>query len=454
MNKTISRRNFLRNTGLITAGGLVVPSFLQSCAKKRSPNDKLTIAMIGVGGRGSNHVAYMLELAQQVQIVAVCDPFETRRNNTAQKINDFYAKQKGLTTYDGCVAYNHYQDVLARNDVDAVVIATPDHWHVPIALAAAQAGKHIYLEKPVGLTIQDGQKLRKLVQEKGIVFQYGTQQRSELNFRLAAELARNEVVGKLERIDAWCDGGKGKNAPIITEPVPSGFDYDLWQGPAMERPFSKIRVSNLGAWHIYDYAIGFVAGWGAHPLDIAQWGNNSDDTSPVEYEGTGSFYEAGNLFDTMNSWDIRTKYANGVQMHFFSADVCRPVIETYRDYFDHGTTFFGSKGWVSVDRKGIQASDPEILKHTFTAGETRLQVSDNHSKNFLDAIQNNTPTLSPIESAVRSDTISHLCNILVRSGKTSLKWDPVTETLVDADEQTKSLLSRASRSPYGDILKS
>jgi predicted dehydrogenase len=454
MNENISRRNFLRNAGLITAGGLVVPSFFQSCAKKSSPNDKINIAMIGVGGRGSNHVVYMLELAQQVQIVAVCDPFENRRNDTAKKINEFYAKQKGLVTYDGCVAYNNYQDVLARKDVDAVLIATPDHWHVAIALAAAQAGKHIYLEKPLALTIQDGQNLRKLVQEKGIAFQYGTQQRSDSKFRLAAELARNEVMGKVERIDVWCAGGIGNNAPVITEPIPAGFDYELWQGPAMERPYSNARVSNLGAWHIYDYAIGFVAGWGAHPLDIAQWGNNSDDTSPIEYTGTGSFFEAGNLYDTLNSWDIQTNYANGVQMHFFSEDLCRPVIETYRNYNDHGTTFFGSKGWVSVDRKGIQTSDPEILKHTFAAGETRLLVSDNHAKNFLDAIKNNTPTVSPIESAVRSDTISHLCNILVRSGKTSLKWDPATETLVDADENLKSLLSRASRSPYGDILKS
>lgn len=410
--------------------------------------------MIGVGGRGSNHVVYMLRLAQQVQIAAVCDPFENRRNDTAQKVNEFYAKQKGMDSYNGCKAYNNFQEVLARKDIDAVLIATPDHWHVPIALAAALAGKHIYLEKPLGLTIQDGQKLRKLVQEKGITFQYGTQQRSNSNFRLAAELARNEVMGKVERIDVWCASGKGNSAPVVTEPIPAGFDYDLWQGPAMERPYSNVRVSSLGAYHIYDYAIGFVAGWGAHPLDIAQWGNNSDDTSPVEYAGTGSFFEAGNLYDTLSSWDIQAKYANGVQMHFFSEDLCRPIIETYRNYYDHGTTFFGSKGWVSVDRKGIQASNPEILKHTFAAGEIRLPVSDNHAKDFLDAIKNNTSTVCPIESAVRSDTISHLCNILLRSGKTFLKWDPATETLVDADENTKSLLSRASRSPYGNILKS
>jgi len=453
MNKNITRRNFLRNAGLITAGGLVVPSFLNSCAKKGSANDKINLAMIGVGGRGSNHVVYMLELAQQAQIVAVCDPFEDRRTNTAKKINEFYAKQKGLTSYDGCVAYHHFQDVLNRDDIDAVVIATPDHWHIPIALAAAQAGKHIYLEKPLGLTIQDGQKLRKLVNEKGIVFQYGTQQRSDSKFRLAAELAQNEVIGKLERIDVWCAGGKGNYAPVITEPVPAGFDYELWQGPAMERPYSNVRVSNLGAWYIYDYAIGFVAGWGAHPLDIAQWGNNSDNTSPVEYEGTGSLFEPGNLFDTLNSWDIQAKYGNGVKMHFFSEDVCRPVIEQYRTYNDHGTTFFGSSSWVSVDRKGIMASNPEILKHQFPAGAKRLTVSENHSKNFLDAIKNGTPVVSPIESAVRSDTISHLCNILVRSGETTLKWDPAAEKLVDAGEKMQSLLTRQSRSPYGDILK-
>ncbi|HAZ04627.1 MAG: hypothetical protein A2W90_06850 [Bacteroidetes bacterium GWF2_42_66] len=454
MKENISRRNFIRNTGLIAAGGMIVPSLLNSCAKKGSPNDKINVAMIGVGGRGSNHVVYMLKLAQKAQIVAVCDPFEARRNDTAQKINEFYAKQKGLASYNGCLAYNNFHEVLARKDVDAVVIATPDHWHVAVAMAAAQAGKHIYLEKPLALTIPDGQKLRKLVQQKGIAFQYGTQQRSDSKFRLAAELTRNEVFGKLERIDVWCDGGKGNFAPIATEPVPTGFDYELWQGPAMERPYCNARVSNLGAWHIYDYAIGFVAGWGAHPIDIAQWGNNSDDTSPFEYEGTGSFFEVGNLYNTMNSWDFQMKYANGVQMHFFSEDICSPVIEKYRNYSGHGTTFFGTNGWVSVDRKEIQASNPEILKHTFSPGETRLMASESHLGNLIDAIKNNTPTVSPIESAVRSDTISHLCDILVRSGEKSLKWDPVTETLVNDSEKLQSLITRSSRSPYGDILKS
>ncbi len=454
MNKDISRRSFVRHAGLMAAGGLIIPSFLNSCAKKGSVNDKVNVAMIGVGGRGSNHVVYMLELAQQAQIVAVCDPFEDRRTTVTRQINEFYAKQKGLSSYDGCKAYHHFNDVLDRNDVDAVVIATPDHWHVPVALAAAKAGKHIYLEKPLALTIQDGQKLRKAVRRKGIVFQYGTQQRSDSRFRMAAELARNEVIGKLERIDAWCAGGTGEYAPVTTEAVPDGFDYDLWQGPAMERPYSKARVSNLGAWFIYDYAIGFVAGWGAHPLDIAQWGNNSDDSGPVEYRGTGSFFEKGNLFDTMNAWDIYAKYGNGVEMHFFTPELGKEYIEKYRNFTGHGTTFFGTNGWVSVNRDDILASDPEILKHRFTENEIRLPVSNDHSKNFLDAIKNNTPVVSPIESAVRSDTISHLCNILVRSGRSSLKWDPVSETISDADDAVKALLTRQSRSPYGDILKS
>lgn len=454
MKEQISRRNFIRNTGLIAAGGIMVPTLLNSCIKKGSPNDKINVAMIGVGGRGSNHVVYMLELSKQVQIVAVCDPFEDRRTETTKKINEFYAKQKRQASYDDCVAYNNFQDVLARKDIDAVVIATPDHWHVPIAMAAAQAGKHIYLEKPLALTIQDGQKLRKLVQENKVVFQYGTQQRSDSKFRLACELARNEVIGKLEKIDVWCGGGKGEFAPVTTEPVPAGFDYNLWQGPAQERPFSKARVSNLGAWFISDYALGFVAGWGAHPLDIAQWGNNSDDSGPIEYEGTGGFFGSDNLFDTMNSWDFNLKYANGVKMHFFSEDLCKPIIEQYRPYCGHGTTFFGTEGWVSVDRERIHASKPEMLQHVFGSNDIRLVTSENHSKNFLDAIKSNTPTVSPIESAVRSDSISHLCDILVRSGKASLKWDPATETIVDADEKIKSLLTRSSRSPFGDILNS
>jgi predicted dehydrogenase len=453
MKNNISRRTFLRNTGLMTAGAWVLPSFFNACAKSGSPNDKINVAMIGVGGRGSNHVVYMLQLANQAQIVAVCDPFESRRNEKARKINEFYARQRGVESYNGCVAYNNFQDVLDRKDVDAVVISTPDHWHVPIALAAAEAGKHIYLEKPLALTIQDGQRLRDVIHKKKVVFQYGTQQRSDPKFRLACELTRNKVIGPLERMDVWCDGGNEQYAPILTEPVPAGFDYDLWQGPALERPFSKERVSNYGAWFIYDYAIGFVAGWGAHPLDIAQWGNNSDASGPVEYQGFGSFFEQDNLFDTMNSWDIRAKYANGVEMHFFSDDFARPIVEKYRKYEGHGTTFFGSDGWVSVDRGGIYASNPEILDHAFATRDERLLLSDNHSGNFLEAIRDNVLTVSPIESAVRSDTISHLCNIMVRSGESSLKWDPVSETIMDGNAKINALLSRQVRSPYGDFLK-
>jgi len=453
--KNISRRNFIRNTGIIAASTAIIPSIFSSCnTKKKSINGKVNVASIGVGGRGSNHVVGVLKLAAIAQLVAVCDPYEDRRTVKAQKVNEFYAKQKGLTSYKGCKAYNHFQDVLDREDVDAVVISTPDHWHVPIAIAAAKAGKHVYLEKPVGLSIPQGQKLREAINDSGVVFQYGTQQRSGKNFRHACELTRNEVIGKLERIEAWCDSGKNNFAPIPTEAeaIPAGFDYDLWQGPALKRPYSKVRASNKGAWFIDDYAIGFVAGWGAHPLDIAQWGNNTDETSPIEYSGTGSFFAEDNIFNTMNSWDIHAKYANGVDMHFCSYDVAKPIVSKYRPFMGHGTTFFGSKGWVSVDRKGVHVSNPEWLNHQFTEGDIRLVKSSDHMRNFIEAIKNGTPTVSPIESAIRSDTISHLCDILVRSGEGSLKWNPEAERIVNPTSKITSLFTKESRSPYGDIL--
>ncbi len=441
-----SRRSFLKQSALIAGGALISPTILPSCVRKDSPNGKVNIAHIGVGGQGKGLISRFLPLHQEVRVVAVCDPFRNRREEVKASVNGYYAKLNDSVGYKGCDDYNDFRELLAREDIDGVVIAVPDHWHVPIAAAAVKAGKDVYLEKPLGLTIEQGQKLRKLVRDNKAIFQYGTQQRSDPQFRQACEIVRNGFIGKLERMDVWCETNKNPVKECSKSAVPDGFDYDLWLGPAPVEDYCPERVSNLGAWFIYDYSLGFIAGWGAHPLDIAQWGNNSDDTCPVKISGRGTF-KPDYLHDTINSWDLKCEYQDGVVMDFMSPDVAMGRVD-YREFLDHGTTFFGKEGWVSVDRRGIHASNPEWLKYQFGEDDLRLYHSTNHYKNFIDGIKTRKDPICTIEAAVQSDAISHLSDVLIRSGENEINWDPRKEAVINPTSGMEKLMQRDLRSPW------
>jgi len=432
--KKLTRRQFIKTA----AGTIAAPYIIKSTALGNSttppPSRRVTLGHIGVGGQGSWLLNNFLQL-QDCQSVAVCDPFKSRRDKWANQI--------------GCVSYNDFRELLARDDIDGVVIATPDHWHVPIGIAAAKAGKDMYIEKPLGLSITENQAIRRAVNRFGRVFQYGTQQRSGRNFRFACELARNERIGKLHTIHAWCDHGE-EGGSKKTEPVPEGFDYDLWLGPAPKAPFNSDRCMRTdhrkGGYHISDYALGFIAGWGAHPLDIAQWGNDTDNTAPVEYEGTGVFPKDG-LYDTATDWDLRCQYTNGVKMRFMSDRVAKPIVEKYHPHFvTHGTTFIGSTGWVSVDRVGIYADPPSLLTSVIGSNEIHLYDSNNHYKNFVDCIKSRADAISPINAAIQSDIISQLSDIAIRTSR-KIRWDPKKEIIID-DKDASRFLTRSMRSPW------
>lgn len=297
--------------------------------------------------------------------------------------------------------------------------------------------------------MEDGFKLRKLVQDKKAIFQYGTQQRSDYYFRFACELVRNGYIGKLESIDAWCaslgDNRWTKNIPP-TKPVPAGFDYERWLGPAPKKPYSDIRVSNSGAYHIYDYALGFIAGWGVHPLDIAQWGNNSDTAAPIHYEGTGTV-PSGGLFDTVSFWDMHCTYANGVKMHFMDHTTAVPVVSQYHpEVRDHGTTFHGTEGWITVRRENIDFSNEALRRVKLRDDEIQLYKSENHMGNFIECIKTRNKPISTIEAAVQSDLISHLSNAAIRL-KQSIQWEPKNEKIINNQEAIK-MLNRPMRSPW------
>lgn len=439
-----SRRSFLRQASV--AAGLAAPAIVPSYVLgQNAPSNRVNVAAFGVGGRGTAVNGGIVKF-DDVRYVAVCDAYENRREAKRKQWNELYGG-------DYVKAYSDPWEVMKRDDVDAVVVATPDHWHVPLAIAAARAGKAMYVEKPLSVALAWAGTLRKeFAKSRRRVFQYGTQQRSSSQFRYACELVRNGYIGELKRVETWCPDASqqwetfgGKNSLSVPRygslrpvPPPAGLDYDLWCGPSPMKPYTADRCTQFGTYHIYDFAIGFIAGWGAHPLDIAQWGLDADNTGPVFYEGAGHVPDYG-LLDTTDEWDIHCYYANGVVMRFMDYRTAKPLVTRYRGrWSDHGTTFFGSEGWISVDRSGLEAR-PASLEHVeFGPNDKRLHKSSDHGRNFIDCVKSGAETMSPLEAAIRSDTISHLSDIVVRL-KRPLEWDPKTETIKNDPEATKML---------------
>jgi hypothetical protein len=433
----MKRRTFLK----ITAAAF--PMITTSCARLRganAPSNRVTLAAIGMGNRATS--LNLNEIASQrsdVQYLAVCDPMKDRRELGKQQLEHFSGQ--GSVT-----AYKDFREVLARDDIDGVVIATPDHWHVPIAIAAARAGKDMYVEKPLGVSMRWNNILRKEVKRNKCIFQYGTQQRGQENVWRGCELVRNGYIGELKHIEVWSPHlEQGYNAPVEPAEVPAGFDYNLWLGPAPEAQYTARRCSAEGAYHIYDYAIGYIAGWGAHPLDVAQWGKGADTTPPVFYEGNGIVNDVG-LFDTTTIWDIRCEYTDGVTMRFMSAANAKTDVMKYRPWQEDGTTFHGTDGWVSVSRGGTFASDPELLNIEFEEEDRKLKRTTSTQGDFIDCIKNRKATATPVGSAVDSDAISHLSDIAVRTGR-PIRWDPKKQIII-GDNEAARYLDRPMRAPW------
>lgn len=447
--KSISRRSFLKASGVVLAVPTIVPS---SVFGKNAPSNRINIAGIGLGTRGGGLIMETFVKEQNdVRVVAVCDCFVGRRENLAAEINKHYGAKV-------CDPVADFRKVLERKDVDGVVIATPDHWHVPLAYYAAQARKDMYVEKPLGVAMAWAWKLRKAVKKNKVIFQYGTQQRSSDEFTRAVELVRNGYIGKIKSVDAWCAGMRTpggydetfnehyRNTEHVA--VPEDLDYEMWTGPAPMKPYTKSRCTEWGSYWIYDNALGFIAGWGAHPLDIAQWGLDMDHTSPVKYQGNGAMPPQG-LFDTIDSWDIHCEYANGIPLHFMSTTVAEGVVKQMgrlRPFADHGTTFFGENGWISVNRGALYASTPELQRAKIKEGEKPVYRSASQSRNFVECIKSRKPTINPLESAIRSDTISHISDICIRLGR-PIQWDPEKERII-GDKEASKMLDRPMRKPW------
>lgn len=445
----VSRRQFLKGAGAAMVAGPTILS--RSLWGAEAPSNQVGLALIGAGGRGNGLLGEHLQVPH-ARFVAVCDCYQDRRERLSNALNAHY----GDTSVQ---AYADFREVLERDDVDAIIVATPDHWHVPIAMAASRAGKDMYVEKPLGVSMEWAWALREEIERSGVIFQYGTMQRSMEPFRRACELVRNGYIGNVERIEAWCPDISSQyehfHVPRLgcTEPAdpPEGFDYDMWLGPAPEAPYTVDRTTCFGAWHIYDYALGFIAGWGSHPLDIAQWGLDMDHTSPVHYEGTGSIPTEG-LYDTIETWDVTCRYASGVTMRLTDHRIAQDMVTEYRPYLDHGTTFFGDEGWVSVDRGGgLHVSDERLHEVELKDDDVHLRDPATHAHDFVDSVRHRQPAIAPLEAAIRSDTISHLSDIAIRLGR-SITWDPERERIID-DAEATVMLDRPTRPQWRHLVR-
>jgi len=430
---TSSRRQFLKGAAATVAVPYIVPSSVLGNAGGAAPSDRIVMGCIGLGIQGTDLMRAFLS-HNDVHVVAVCDVRQSQREK-ARAIVDQHYGNKDCTTYDD------FREVCGRKDIDAVCIATPDHWHILVSLEAARNGKDMYTEKALGLSVAWDKALRETCHRYGTVFQWGTQQRSDRNFRFACELARNGKIGNLHTILVAAPYDfEVPNQP--TQPVPEGLDYDMWLGPAPWAPYTYQRCrpwtkeESYSIWyHISDYCLGGIGGyWGVHHVDIGQWGHGSDDSGPVEVEGTGVFPKDG-LANCATSWKVRHTYADGVTMIYMDEAQSK-----------HGVTFQGSEGWVHVTRQGISAEPQSLLTSVIGRDEIHLTESKGHQRNFLDAVKTRGPTICPIDVAVRTDTICHLTDICTRLGR-KLRWDPQKEDFIN-DPEASRMLSRPMRSPW------
>jgi predicted dehydrogenase len=428
MKKTcFTRREFIRSTTTAAAAvPLILPSHLWAAETK--PNERLTLGFIGVGTQGRGLMGGFLG-RKDTQTLAVCDVDTTRREHAKKQVEEHYAKQTN-SGYKGCAAYNDFRELLARKDIDAVVIATPDHWHAFIAIAACRAGKDIYCEKPLTESIHEARALVNAVRENKRVFQTGSMQRSSREFRVACELVRNGVIGKIKTVEVAV-GGPGIPCDLAEEAAEPGLDWDMWLGPAPKRPYHS-ELSPRGVhkhfpnWRRYrEYGGGMVTDWGAHHFDIAQWGLGMDESGPSEV------FPAKDVKATQG---VRLLYDNGV--------------EVLHKNSGFGVTFIGGEGrvlvnrgrfelWMGEEKKaepataadpakkndGAMASAAQAEKEYLTDAKVKLYNSADHKGDWITAIRNRTKPICDVEIGARTVTVCHLVNRAYYHGQ-HFKWDP------------------------------
>jgi predicted dehydrogenase len=424
----ISRRDFVKSA-LTIGAPFIIPASAMGLERRPAPSNRIVMGFIGLGGMGTGLLRSFLKL-DDAQVVAVCDVDTERRLTAKGLVEAEYSGQSHSGQYKGCADYNDFREVIGRDDIDAVCIATPDHWHAIPVIAAAKAGKDIYCEKPLGLTVEEGRVMSDTVRRYGRVFQTGSQLPSRPHVRHGCELVRNGRLGQIKTIYASC--GPGPAIGLQPEmPVPKGFDYEMWLGSAPWAHYTKLRCHFEFRWNL-DYSGGQITDHGAHYCDIAQRGLGTELTGPVEFEGRGDFPRDG-LYNTATKFKVECTYPNGIKL------ICT-------DEGRGGTTFEGTEGTLYIGDGGID-TEPKHLAHSVIGpNEIRLYDSRDHHQDFLDCIKLRKDPIAPIEVAHRAVTIGHIGNMAMLLGR-KLKWNLQTERFVN-DPDADRMLSRSMRSPW------
>ena len=451
----ITRRQFLTTSLAASAAASLFPTIVPSSVfGADAPSNKIQIGQIGCG-RIANEMDMPGILKHNVaRIVAVCDLDSKRLARAKNRVEKFYAGKTGSETALVVKAYGDYRDLLKDGRVDAVAISTPDHWHSEPVIAAALAGKDIYVQKPLSMTLAEGRQVSDIVRAKKRAFQIGSQQRSTTQFRIACELVRSGRIGKLHTVKIGLPvDPSGDEEPEM--PIPPNLDYAMWLGWTPQVPYTEKRVhprnsiTDRPGWlRIDSYCLGMITGWGSHHVDIGHWGMGTELTGPIEIEGKAEFPRKG-LWNVHGPYHIEAKYANGATM----------IID---NNFTNGVRFEGADGWIFVSRGGAQAtasdpasafgkaldaSDPKILNSKVGPNELHLHKSDDHHLDWLTSIQTRQPAVTTPEEAHRSTSACEIGWIAMKLGR-KLRWDPAKEAFLD-DDQANAMRSRPQRAPYG-----
>lgn len=417
LQQPVSRRQFLT----AAAGAMAAPYIIPSSAF--GANERIVTGHIGVGGQGTSNMKGFQ--SRGVQVAAVCDVDSKRLATALQGNKDAGHNSEG---------FDDYRKLLDRKDIDAVVISTPDHWHCLPAIHACQAGKDVYCEKPLTLFVAEGRQLVNVARANKRIVQTGSQQRSDDKFRLACELVRSGRIGDVKEILVGIPEVNFSGPPVPDSQPPAELNYEMWLGPAPQRPYNVKRV-HYNFRFFWDYSGGQMTNFGAHHLDIAQWGLGMDDSGPVSVEGTAVFHP-DRWYEVTQSCHLTYTYSNGVKM---------VVVQDSKEV-PPGVTFIGTKGKIAVTRGKLTSDPGEIITQPLAAGDVHLIASKNHHQNFLDCVKSRELPICDVEIGHRSATVCHLGNIALRLGR-KIQWDPVAETIA-GDDEARGMLSRPYRAPW------
>jgi predicted dehydrogenase len=434
-NPTTSRRRFLKMTG--AAASSLPFWFVDECVAQRRgqqgtslpPSERINLALIGCGGQGRGDAR---NARRYGQIVAVCD-VDARHLAAARK------------DFPGAEGYSDFRKLLERKDVDAVICGTVDHWHTLVSMAVMKAGKDIYCEKPLTLTIDEGKRLVEVQRQTKRVLQTGTQQRSSIYFRMACDLIRNGRIGKIKKVEVWLPAGL-RQGPFKTSPVPEGFDFDFWLGQTPKVEYIKERT-HFSFRYWWTYSGGTMTDWGAHHNDIVLWALDLDGSGPVSIEGKQLIDMIPGGYTAASEYEVTYTYANGI-IHTCKSTTASEWHGGVKDPNgqQHGIKFHGSDGWIWVTRGTINAHDRQILKDKLPEDAKRVYRSENHMGNFIDCVKSRKTPICPAEIGHRSASLCHLGVIAIRLGR-KLNWDPIKEQFV-GDDKANQWVTRPMRKPY------